>query len=203
MAWAGYCDQCREHVWLNADGSCPRGHTADHISGAYEAGPPPQAAPQPAQQPYQPVPYAQPQYPAPRGYPPPAAQYPVSPGQQPQGKKSHAVVVIAVVAALVVALFVCGILAAIAIPIFEASKTSAGQKACFANERAVAGASQTYLADTGALPKTLQDLVDEGLIESEPVCPSRGTYMWDEMTGEITCSVHGSFRTGGREPPTQ
>jgi competence protein ComGC len=200
MAWAGYCDQCRENVWLGADGSCPRGHTADHISGAYEAGPPPQAAPQQQPQPYQPAPYAQPQYPQPGGYPP---QYPAPPGQEPQGKKSHTGCVIAAVAVVVGLLFLCGIMAAIAVPIFNAAKSSAGQKACFANQRTVSGASQAYMADKGALPKTLNDLVDAGLIESEPVCPSHGTYTWDEMTGEITCSVHGSYKTGGQEPPTQ
>jgi competence protein ComGC len=190
MAWAGYCDQCRENVWLNADGSCPRGHTADHISAAYEAGPPPQAAPQPQQQPYQ----------QPQPYQP--AQYPVPPGQEPPRKKSHTGVVVAAVVVLGL-LLLCGLMAAMPMLIFSKAKSSAQQRVCFANQRTVSGASQAYMADNGALPKTLKALIDAGLIESEPVCPNGGTYTWDEMTGEITCSIHGSYKTGGREPPTQ
>jgi competence protein ComGC len=206
---AGYCNQCRENVWLNADGSCPRGHSAEHISGAYEAGPPPPSAPQPYQpQPYeQPVQYAQQpaQYPAqPAGYPPQAAPYGAPPGQEPERKASHAGVVALVIGVTVLGLiFLCGILAAIAIPVLNSAKTDAGQKACFANQRMVYGASQSYMADKGTLPQSMDDLIDAGLIESEPVCPSQGSYLWDRATGKITCSVHGSYETGGPEPPTQ
>jgi competence protein ComGC len=201
MALAGYCNQCRENVWLTADGSCPRGHGAESISGAYEAGPPPHFVQQPAQQ-----------YPQPSQASPQSARYPVPPGQVPEPKKSNLGVVIAVILVVIFGLlFMCGVLASIAIPTFNNAKTSATERACFANQRAVYAASQAYLAEHGKPPTSLQDLLDAGLISAEPVCPSHGAYVWDQATGKITCTVHGAFGTGSgtnvpnrnSEPPTQ
>jgi competence protein ComGC len=187
MALAGYCNQCRESVWLNADGSCPRGHGAENISGAYEAGPPPAFVQQPAQ-------YAQ----QPGQFPPQATQYPMPSGQSRPG------VVIGVVLVVVVGLlFMCGVLASIAIPTFNNAKTSATERACFANQRAVYFASQAYTADKGKPPAALRELIDEGLISEDPVCPSQGTYTWDQTTGKITCSVHGAFPSSGTEIPSR
>jgi competence protein ComGC len=201
MALAGYCNQCRENVWLTADGSCPRGHGAESVSGAYEAGPPPHFVQQPAQQ------YPQTSQPSPQ-----TTRYPVPPGQVPEPKKSNPGVVIAVILVVIFGLiFMCGVLAAIAIPAFNSAKTSATERACFANQRAIYAASQAYTAEHAKPPTSLQDLLDDGLISDEPVCPSHGTYVWDQTTGKITCSVHGAFGTVGGtdlpsrnlEPPTQ
>lgn len=200
MALAGYCNQCRESVWLTADGACPRGHGAENISGAYEAGPAPHFVQQPA-------PPSQPSRPAPQ-----SAQYPVPPGQAPEAKKGGSGVVIAVVLVVVFGLiFMCGILAAIAIPVFNSAKTNATERACFANQRAVYSASQAYTTEHGTPPTALGDLLKDGLISAEPVCPSHGMYVWNQATGKITCSVHGAVGTAGgtdlpsrnSEPPTQ
>jgi competence protein ComGC len=199
MALAGYCNQCRENVWLTADGSCPRGHSAENISGAYEAGPPPHFVQRPAQYP-------------PGQSPHQSAQYPMPPGQAPEPKPSNPGLVIAVILVVIFGLiFMCGVLAAIAIPAFNSAKTSATERACFANQRAVYSASQAYTAEHGMPPASLQDLLDDSLISAEPVCPSHGTYVWDQTTGKITCSIHGSYGPAGgtdlpgrnSEPPTQ
>jgi competence protein ComGC len=187
MARAGFCNQCGENVWLAQDGSCPRGHAADQISNVYEASPP---APQPQPQPQAPyVPSPAPYGPQPAPYGPSAAPY----GPQPP-KKSHAGVIIAIVAVILVGmLFICGILAAIAVPIFTASKASAQRRACFANQRNIIAATKAYEADHNQLPATLNDLVKDNLLDPIPVCPGGGTYEWDATKGQVSCTVHGSI----------
>jgi competence protein ComGC len=117
--------------------------------------------------------------------------FPAAPAPTPQRTRSGAFIAI-ITAVVVVVLLVCGILSAIAIPIFSGAKTSAQQKACFANERMVEGAAQSYLADNGALPKSVEALVPE-LIQTVPVCPSGGAYSWDSTSGKYTCSKHGNY----------
>jgi len=157
MARTGYCDQCNSYVWLADDGSCPQGHTADHISGAYEA------YPQPPQ--------------------PPA----------PTRRSNHAGAVAALIAVGVVgAFFVLGILVAIAIPTYEAGRAKAMQRTCFENQRAIYGAGKTYEAEHGALPETMDDMVREDYLPSDPTCPAGGGYGWNPHTGTAWCTVHGA-----------
>jgi competence protein ComGC len=177
MARAGFCNQCGENVWLAQDGSCPRGHAADQISNVYEADPPAPQAPQQA-----------PYVPTPTPYGPVSAPY----GPQPP-KKSHAGVIIAIVAAVLVMFFICGILAAIAIPVFYGAKNSGQQKACFANQRNIIAAAEAYETDHGQLPTTLNDLVKDNLLDSIPICPGGGTYEWDATKGRVRCTVHGAI----------
>jgi competence protein ComGC len=175
MTRAGYCDQCGENVWLAPDGSCMRGHGAEHVTGAYEAGSPP--SPQPV--------------PTPGAYAP-----------APAPRKNNTGVVIAIVAVvLIFMLFVCGIIAAIAIPIFSAARTGAQQKVCYANQRLIISAAESYEADKGKPPSSMQDLVGAGLMKSVPVCPNDGRYEWDPKTHRISCSVHGSFQSDDSTGP--
>ena len=53
---------------------------------------------------------------------------------------------------LMVVVLIIGILVAIAIPVFNAAKASAQLKSCFANQRTLEGAAQTYQGDQGVLP---------------------------------------------------
>jgi competence protein ComGC len=178
MARAGFCNQCGENVWLAEDGSCLRGHPSDQISNVYEAGQPAPQAPQP-----------QPQYvPSPVPYGPVPTPY----GPQPP-KKSSSSVVIAIVAVVLVMLFICGIFAAIAVPIFFGAKNSAQQRACFANQRNIIAATKAYEADHNQLPTSLDDLVKDNLLDAIPVCPSGGTYEWDATKGRVRCTVHGAI----------
>lgn len=36
MPKAGYCNECKQNVWLNEDGSCQFGHPASSISNVYD-----------------------------------------------------------------------------------------------------------------------------------------------------------------------
>jgi hypothetical protein len=43
VALAGWCRQCSAFVWVNPDGSCPKGHAPADVSNTYETDPAPQA----------------------------------------------------------------------------------------------------------------------------------------------------------------
>lgn len=78
---------------------------------------------------------------------------------------------------LMVVVLIIGILVAIAVPIFNAAKSSAQQKTCFANQRTIEGAFQTALASTGTTPTTgavdaASSLVSGGFIKTAPHCPA-------------------------------
>lgn len=105
--------------------------------------------------------------------------------------KGGLVAVIAVVV-LAVLLFGCGILFAIAIPVFNAAKMNAEKKSCWANERVIEGTAQIFQSDNGDLPDSIERLVPR-YMPRVPVCPSGGEYSWDTGTGTTDCSVHGHY----------
>jgi competence protein ComGC len=117
-----------------------------------------------------------------------------APAQVPAKTKNHAVIWIVLAVVLVVLLGCGGIMAAIAIPIFSAAKGSAQAKVCWAQERTVEGAAQMYQAEKGELPDSMDAMVSEGLLKQVPTCPTGGTYTYDDSTGELTCSQHGSYK---------
>ena len=101
---------------------------------------------------------------------------------------------------LMVVVLIIGILVAIAIPIFNAAKASAQQRTCFANERTVEGAYQSYLAGGGAVCTdlaTLQTALTGNYVKVWPSCPASGTYstVYPAGNGSVTmsCDVHGHF----------
>jgi len=53
---------------------------------------------------------------------------------------------------LMVVVLIIGILVAIAIPVFNAAKANAQRKSCWANQRTIEGAAQTFQADGGLMP---------------------------------------------------
>lgn len=110
----------------------------------------------------------------------------------PAKKKNGAVIAIIVIAAIFMLVFICGILVAIAIPVFNAAKINALTKSCYANERTIEGAAQTHLAENGTLPDSIETLVPTFIAET-PVCPADGEYTWDSSTGVVTCSEHGHY----------
>jgi hypothetical protein len=120
--------------------------------------------------------------------------------------RSHNVLLI-VLAIAVGGLFLCGILTAIAVPVFLNASGNAAQKSCFANQRVVVGAAQVYLTgDQGAtLPSDwdgLMKVLVPSIIKAEPKCPSGGTYSITP-TGNgvtVTCSKHGTFPEEGTAP---
>ena len=92
---------------------------------------------------------------------------------------------------LMVVVLIIGILVAIAIPIFNAAKANAQTKACFANQRTLEGAYQTYAAsNNGVGPGSGTTGVDNLLpdyIKANPVCPlANNTGYGFDTTGTIT-----------------
>ncbi len=85
-----------------------------------------------------------------------------------------------VIEVLIVVLII-GILVAIAMPVFFATRARAEQKTCFANQRTVEGAVPTWQAqdpdvhDTSSIVGVVDSnhpLIADGIIASPPRCPS-------------------------------
>ena len=82
---------------------------------------------------------------------------------------------------LMVVVLIIGILVAIAVPIFNAAKASAQTKTCFANQRTIEGACQSYQAANGSLPTPVAaggaagdtgQLITGNFIKAWPHCPA-------------------------------
>lgn len=170
----GTCSECGGSVWLTEGGACPQGHGQECISGVAETASP------------QVTPVALPVVPQP---------------PSESDKKSRSLVITAVV--IIALLFCCligGILVAIAIPVFNAASETARESACFSQQRVMEGALQQWIAEEeGRSPSDLADydalvgaIVPE-YVGAEQVCPADGTYEYDPITGEVTCSLHGHY----------
>lgn len=164
MARAGFCSECSATVWVRDDGSCERGHPASSVSGVYETA---DAAPTAA------------------------------PLEAPKKRNTGKIVAISCVVAALLGCLVLGIIAALAVPAFNGAADGAKRNQCFSQQRMVEGAVQMYIAggDDREMPTdwdtAVQDAQSEGLLAEEPVCPTGGTYTWND--GKVTCSKHGHY----------
>ena len=102
---------------------------------------------------------------------------------------------------LMVVVLIIGILVAIAVPIFNAAKASAQQKTCWANERTVEGAYQSWQAagnDGTSLTNFagLMGVLAPNYVKVTPSCPASGTYSTTFSGGAtnptvgISCTTH-------------
>jgi len=114
-------------------------------------------------------------------------------------RKSRSGLIVGIVIAAFAALFICGILAAIAVPVFLNASSNAEEKSCWANQRVVMGAGQLYLAmnEGAALPEDwygLMSVLVPSIVKSEPTCPAGGVYSATTTndTVKVLCSIHGS-----------
>jgi prepilin-type N-terminal cleavage/methylation domain-containing protein len=105
---------------------------------------------------------------------------------------------------LMVVVLIIGILVAIAIPVFNSAKANAQLKSCFANQRTIEGAVQTYVAGSATSTGTATAAQTDGLvttaacpelipsyIKRDPICPaSDGTYMLSggTVTGDTSAA---------------
>lgn len=100
---------------------------------------------------------------------------------------------------LMVVVLIIGILVAIAIPVFNAARGTAEERSCFANQRTLEGAAQTYAADDGGslVDLTVATLVTEGFVKVAPECPELEVgYTFDQTSDDGTvvgCTSHGHF----------
>ena len=97
---------------------------------------------------------------------------------------------------LMVVVLIIGILVAIAIPVFNAARDNAQQKACFANMRTIDGSVQQWVAaevGRSAADCTVAILVADGYLVDEPVCPADGSSY--TITGGVVdaCATHGNY----------
>jgi prepilin-type N-terminal cleavage/methylation domain-containing protein len=96
-------------------------------------------------------------------------------------------------AELMITVLILGVLVAMAVPIFAASKNNTQQKACYANQRTIEGAVQTYRAASGtsSVEGTVDGshvLVSGGFLKSPPYCPLDGPtgYYGLDTAGTVT-----------------
>ncbi len=123
---------------------------------------------------------------------------------------------------LMIVVVILGILVAIAVPIYSASRANAEKKTCFANMRMIVGACAQYymehenygglIPDTGVRNLSTDTLPDEFInkfdAEGVPHCPSGGVYTIEhgqsESAVKITCIAnsegkgnHGDYHSQG------
>jgi len=98
-----------------------------------------------------------------------------------------------------------GALAAIAVPNFKAARERANFRACYANQKTVAGALELYNLDKNTkirelTPQVWQDLKTGGYLQIVPIDPGQGEgsasnyYFTDKASSGIACRVHGSIQ---------
>jgi prepilin-type N-terminal cleavage/methylation domain-containing protein len=91
---------------------------------------------------------------------------------------------------LMVVVLIISILVMLAIPVFTAASASTQQRACYANQRTIEGACQTYRsahpnpAPAGVV-NNAHALITDGYIQRAPVCPLAGA------TGFYTIDISG------------
>ena len=103
---------------------------------------------------------------------------------------------------LMVVVLIIGILVAIAIPVFSAAKRNAQIKACWANQRTIDGAINSYQAEFGIFPTAataVADLVTTNYLKVAPTDPgSNPAVGYSCVTGaQGEVSVNGCPTTHG------
>ena len=103
---------------------------------------------------------------------------------------------------LMVVVVIIGVLVAIAVPVYSNVTAKAEKSACQANQRTIDGAVTQWLMveDNTGYP-SLDDLVDDGFLQSKPACPTEGGgYTLPTAAGEqTTCSAPGHSRASADE----
>lgn len=97
---------------------------------------------------------------------------------------------------LMVVVLIIGILVAIAIPVFNSAKANAQKKSCFANQRTLEGAAQTYAASNDGTIPSVANLVPT-YIKVLPACPGGGQAYSLNASGTVAdcagTANHGHF----------
>jgi prepilin-type N-terminal cleavage/methylation domain-containing protein len=93
---------------------------------------------------------------------------------------------------IMIVVAIIGLLAAIAIPSFVKARTQAQTTACINNLRQIDGAKQQWAmeahASTGAV--TVSE-VNAYIKDGTPTCPASGTYAYNNLAVDPTCTVSG------------
>jgi prepilin-type N-terminal cleavage/methylation domain-containing protein len=104
---------------------------------------------------------------------------------------------------LLVVIIIIAVLAAIAIPLFLGQREKALQTDCLTARAHADRAQVIYTFEHGAHTTDCADLLDEGLIDAIPVCPSGGTLAWVEFGSgyRLDCSAHGQLASSTPATP--
>lgn len=104
---------------------------------------------------------------------------------------------------MVVALFIVGVVTAIALPNLQAAGVNAARIACQGDEKMIGAALSEYYLNSGQFPSEatvaldLADLKTAGYLNSIPVCPNGGSFIItmsaDGSTATVTSSVDGEL----------
>jgi prepilin-type N-terminal cleavage/methylation domain-containing protein len=95
---------------------------------------------------------------------------------------------------LVIVIAVIGVMTGIAVPVYSKTRVRTTETSCAKNRRVLQDAKVLWMIDNGKTYSDeiyFKDLIPEYVAEP-PVCPLGGTYELNGLTGEVTCSKHGS-----------
>lgn len=104
---------------------------------------------------------------------------------------------------LMIVIAIIGVLAAIAVPNFRRARERANQRACYANQKTIAGALEMYNLDYSTsitdISKTIMEsqLRANGYLQSVPQDPGGGPDSADNYkltNGDIACTIHGAIQ---------
>jgi type II secretion system protein G len=102
---------------------------------------------------------------------------------------------------LMIVIAIIGVLAAIAVPNFKRARERANTRACYANQKTIAGAVEMYNLDNNTIAGidsgTCNQLVSAGYLQSMPSDPGGGaafTYAAISGGNGISCSTHGQIQ---------
>lgn len=89
-------------------------------------------------------------------------------------------------------LAIMGILAALAVPRFLLSTSTAEEEVCDANKGTISVQVERYYLANDDYPDATADITGEEdyFPNGAPECPSDGTYAIDDTTGIVTCTIH-------------
>lgn len=112
---------------------------------------------------------------------------------------------------LMIVISIIGVLAAIAIPNFRTVRNRANKKACFANQKTLAGALEMYNLDMGENlvingQSELKTLASKKYIQSvpaDPGCKHGLDNYHSDHAGNVWCLFHGTYQNEVIEGPGQ
>jgi prepilin-type N-terminal cleavage/methylation domain-containing protein len=94
---------------------------------------------------------------------------------------------------IMIVVAIIGLLAAVAIPNFSRSISTAQQRACAINRRNIDGAKLQWAAEhqepPTAIPKDEDLFGENAYIEHKPDCPAHGVYSLNAVREKCTCSI--------------
>src|SRR5688500_10540347 len=92
---------------------------------------------------------------------------------------------------IMIVIAIIGLLAAVAIPNFVKSRTTAQRNACIRNLREIDGAKERWALETKKAPRTevVVSEIDSYIKGGAPKCPSGGTYTYGVVDADPTCTI--------------